>query len=137
MIIRLVEKTGWYAFLAALGVIAAVVMYAHRAPAQPTVLGPFTTTASITNSATMAAFPANPSRRAFTICNGNASNSITITFGPSVTPVSGTTGLVLLANSGANINCYTSPGAIVGGVGAQINAIGSGAGPNAVTLVEY
>jgi hypothetical protein len=102
-----------------------------------TFLGPFQSQASITNTATLAAFPANPSRRAFTICNGSSTVTITITFGTTLTPVSLTTGLVLLTNSGANINCYTSPGSITSGVGAQINAIGSGAGPSIVTLLEY
>jgi hypothetical protein len=104
--------------------------------AQTTNLGPFQSQATIGTGATLAAFPANPTRKAFTICNGNASNSVTITFGPTLTPISLTTGLVLLANSGANINCYTNPISVTGGMGAQINAISSGAG-SVVTLLEY
>src|SRR6266849_2642073 len=116
------------------GIIAA---FGVRPANAQTVLGLFQSQASITASATLAAFPSNPSRRAFTICNGSSTVTITITFGTTLTPVSLTTGLVLLPNSGANINCYTSPLSITGGVGAQINAIGSAAGPSIVTLLEY
>jgi hypothetical protein len=129
-------KVGLAATLAAI-TLAGLAYMVNLAWAQPTNLGPFQSQASITASATLAAFPANPSRRAFTICNGNASNSVTITFGTTLTPVSLTTGLVLLANTGGNINCYSNPGSVTGGMGAQINAIGSGAGPNIVTLLEY
>ena len=127
----------WF-YLVSAALIALVLMFHVKpAAAQQTNLGPFQSQASIANTATLAAFPANPSRRAFTICNGSATVTITITFGTALTPVSLTTGLVLLPNSGANINCYTSPGSVTGGVGAQINAIGSAAGPSIVTLLEY
>jgi len=103
-----------------------------------TVLGPITTTVSVTASATLAALPANPSRKAVTICNGSATLLITFTTG-AVTPVSLTTGIVLQT---ANVlsSCFTmgSPGlAGSGGIGAQINVIANGAGPTNVTFVEY
>lgn len=129
------KVAGWLA-IAAGGMLATMVLFGRYAGAQ-TNLGPIDSQASITNSATMAAFSANPSRRAFTICNGSSTVSVTITFGTSLVPVSLTTGLVLLTNSGANINCYTSPASVTSGAGAQINAIASGAGPAIVTLLEY
>jgi hypothetical protein len=130
-------KLKFYGYALALAALVAWCAVYYTAKAQPTFLGPFHSQASITNSATMAAFPANPSRRALTICNGSSTVTITITFGTALTPVSLTTGLILLPNSGANINCYNSPGSIIGGTGAQINAIGSAAGPSIVTLLEY
>jgi hypothetical protein len=106
--------------------------------AQSTVLGPVTTTASVTASALMAALPSNPSRKAVTICNGSATLLITFTTG-TVTPVSLTTGVVLQT---ANVvaSCFTigNPGsASSGAVGAQINLIANGAGPTNVTFLEY
>lgn len=103
-----------------------------------TVLGPITSTVSVTASATLAALPANPSRKAVTICNGSATLLVTFTTG-AVTPVSLTTGIVLQT---ANVlsSCFTmgSPGtAGSGGIGAQINVIANGAGPTNVTFVEY
>jgi hypothetical protein len=104
-----------------------------------TVLGPVTTTVSVTASATLAALPANPSRRAVTICNGSATLFITFTTG-SVTPVSLTTGVVLQTGN-VVASCFTigTPGGGLGGaaVGNQINVIGSGAGPTNVTFLEY
>lgn len=113
---------------------AALIGLSDLALAQSTQLGPSITTASIGTSATMAVVGTNPSRRAFTVCNEHASQTLTITFG-SLTPVSGTTGLVL---AGGNVaaSCYTSPSNAVGGVGAQINAIASGAS-TPMAVLEY
>ena len=102
------------------------------------ILGPITTTVSVTASATLAALPANPSRKAVTICNGSATLFVTFTTG-AVTPVSLTTGVVLQT---ANVvsSCFTigNPGgSSSGGIGAQINVIGSAAGPTNVTFLEY
>jgi hypothetical protein len=109
------------------------------AHAQTTVLGPVTTTVSVTASATMAALPANPTRRAVTICNGSATLIITFTTG-SVTPVSLTTGVVIPTGNLVT-SCYTIgiPGSGLGGaaVGNQINVIANGAGPTNVTFLEY
>jgi hypothetical protein len=120
--------------------IAALVLFGFvgAAHAQSTVLGPITTTVSVAASAIMGALPANPARKAVTICNGSATLFITFTTG-TVTPASLTTGIVLQT---ANVlsSCFTigSPGlAGSGGVGAQINVIGSAAGPTNVTFVEY
>jgi hypothetical protein len=103
-----------------------------------TVLGPNVTTVSVAASAILAALPANPSRRAVTICNGSATLFITFTTG-TVTPVSLTTGFVLQTGNVA-ASCFTMGVGGVGsggGVGAQINVIGSGAGPTNVTFFEY
>jgi hypothetical protein len=103
-----------------------------------TVLGPATTTVSVATSAIMAALPANPARKAVTICNGSATLFVTFTTG-TVTPVSLTTGVVLQTGN-VVASCFTigNPGgASGGGIGAQINVIGSGAGPTNVTFLEY
>ena len=110
-------------------------LFATSAMAQ-TQLGPTSTTVAVTNVASMAAIPANPTRRAVTICNGDGALTINFTFGTTVTPTA-TVGQKLLANSGANINCYTTPASITSGVGGQINMIASGAGPAQVTVIEY
>lgn len=108
------------------------------ANAQSTVLGPVTTTVSVVATATLAALPANPSRKAVTVCNGSATLFVTFTTG-SVTPVSLTTGQVLQTGNVAT-SCFTmgQPGlSASGGVGAQINVICSTAGPCPVTFIEY
>ena len=107
------------------------------ANAQSTVLGPNVTTVLAGASATLAALPANPTRRAVTICNGHATQTVTFTTG-AVTPVSLTTGFVLLAGNVA-ASCFTMGqigSSTSGGVGAQINVIASGASTN-VTFFEY
>jgi hypothetical protein len=109
-----------------------------HAQAPSTVLGPATTVVSVTASATLAALPANPARKAVTICNGSATLFVTFTTG-SVTPVSLTTGVVLQTGN-VVASCFTigTPGSPnSGGVGAQINVIGSAAGPTNVTFLEY
>jgi hypothetical protein len=115
---------------------ALVALYnANKVEAQPTVLAPFMTTVTVGASATLAAVPANPSRRAMTICNGHATQTVTFTFG-TLTPVSLTTGQVLAAGNVAT-SCFTVPPAnVVGGVGAQLNLIASGAS-TPVTVFEY
>lgn len=95
--------------------------------------GPNIYQASITNSATLAAVPANPSRVGLTIQN-NSANVITFTFG-TVTPVSQSNGVQIPANS--NITLPPSGMGSVGNIGGQINMIGSAAGPSAVTVIEY
>jgi hypothetical protein len=103
-----------------------------------TVLGPITTTVSVATTAIMAALPANPTRKGVTICNGSATLFITFTTG-SVTPVNLTTGQVLPTGTVAT-SCYTigtTGVSATGGVGAQINVVGSGAGPTNVTFFEY
>jgi hypothetical protein len=110
----------------------------RAAHAQSTVLSPVTTTVSVTASASLAALPANPTRKAVTICNGSATLIVTFTTG-SVTPVSLTTGVVLPTGNLVT-SCYTmgTPGlASGGGVGAAINVIANGAGPTNVTFLEY
>jgi hypothetical protein len=104
--------------------------------AQPTVLGPFMTTATVGASATLGAVPANPSRRAMTICNGHATQTVTFTFG-TLTPVSLTTGQVLPAGN-VVASCFTVPpiASVSGGIGAQLNLIASGAA-TPVTVFEY
>jgi hypothetical protein len=111
--------------------------YAAAALAQgTTVLSPATTTVTTTTAATMAALPANPSRRMVTICNGSATLLTTFTTG-TVTPVNLTTGVVLQTGNVA-ASCITlGTGAKDGpAVGAQINIISS-TGGDPVTFIEY
>lgn len=105
--------------------------------AQTNVLGPATTSASITVNGTLAALAANPSRKALTICNNDATNKVTITTG-ATSPVALTTGVVLL-NGNVATSCITfgTPGGgASGGVGAAVNAIASVA-TVVVTFIEY
>lgn len=115
-----------------------VIGYAGYALAQgTTVLSPATTTVTAGATATMAALAANPSRRMLTICNGSATLLTTFTTGPSTTPVSLTTGVVLQTGNVA-ASCITlGTGAKDGpAVGAQINIISS-TGGDPVTFIEY
>jgi hypothetical protein len=124
--------------IAALALIAGIGA-ANAQGGGTTVLGPVTTTASVVATATMAALPANPSRRAVTLCNGSATLLVTFTTG-TVTPVSLTTGVVLQTGN-VVASCFTigTPGGGLGGaaVGNQINVICSTAGPCPVTFLEY
>ena len=121
--------------------LAALALFAFigAASAQTTVLGPVTTTVSAIATATLAALPANPSRRAVTVCNGSATLLVTFTTG-TVAPVSLTTGVVLQTGN-VVASCFTigAPGSGLGGaaVGNQINVICSTAGPCPVTFLEY
>ena len=102
-----------------------------------TVLGPNITSVTTSVTGTLAALAANPSRKALTVCNNDASNKVTITTG-SVSPVSLTVGLVLLSGNVAS-SCVTFgvPGIPTsGGVGAQVNVIGAASTPT-VTFIEY
>lgn len=98
-----------------------------------TALGPNQYQASITNAATLAAVPANPARQGLTIQN-NSANVITFTFGATV-PVSQSVGVQIPANT--SINIPSTGFGVVGNIGAQINMIGSAAGPSAVSVLEY
>jgi len=113
---------------------AALLLSIVAAPSQ-TNLGPVTWALTASGTAAMAAVPANPSRRGFTICNNHASQTVNFTTG-TVTPVSGSVGQFLAANNVAT-SCYTTPALTAGvGVGAQINIIASGA-TTPVTVLEY
>src|SRR6516164_8046564 len=98
-----------------------------------TAAGPNLYQASVGNTALMAAVAANPARIGLTIQN-NSGNVITFTFGTTV-PVSQATGVQIPANS--SITIPNSGMGTVGNLGAQINMIGSAAGPSAVTTLEY
>jgi hypothetical protein len=104
--------------------------------AQQTNQGPFSTTVTAGAAATMAALPANPTRRAATICNGHATQTVTFTTG-TLTPISLTTGQTLPAGSLVT-SCFTigNPAGPQGIAGAQINVIASGAA-TPVTFFEY
>jgi hypothetical protein len=104
--------------------------------AQSTALTPVTTTVSAVAAATMAALPANPTRHAVTVCNGNATLFVTVTTG-TVVPVSLTTGQVLQTGN-VVASCFTfgNPGG-TSFAGAAINVICSTAGPCPVTFFEY
>jgi hypothetical protein len=137
--IRIIERMGWAGLAAAIAIIGALVFGLHQAPAQQTNLGPFQTNVTVGTGATLAAVGANPSRRGLVICNGHASQSITVTFG-TITPVSLTTGLVI---PGGNVvaSCWYAPivgtgSGPVGGLGAQINMIASGAS-TPTTVLEF
>jgi len=98
-----------------------------------TAAGPNLYQASVGNTALMAAVAANPARIGLTIQN-NSANIITFTFG-TTTPVSQATGVQLPANTSTTIPA--SGMGVVGNLGAQINMIGSAAGPSNVTVIEY
>ena len=98
-----------------------------------TAAGPNLYQASVGNTALMAAVAANPARIGLTIQN-NSANIITFTFG-TTTPVSQATGVQLPANTSTTIPA--SGLGVVGNLGAQVNMIGSAAGPSNVTIVEY
>jgi hypothetical protein len=98
-----------------------------------TAAGPNLYQASVANTALLAAVPANPARIGLTIQN-NSANIITFTFG-TVVPVSQSNGVQIPANS--NITIPASGMGTVGNLGAQINMIGSAAGPSAVSVLEY
>jgi hypothetical protein len=124
--------------LAAIALASSLLSSAAFAQGGTNILGPITTTVSAVATATMAALPANPSRKAVTVCNGNATLFVTFTTG-TVTPVSLTTGQVLQTGNAVS-SCFTmgNPGgASSGGIGAQINVICSTAGPCPVTFFEY
>jgi hypothetical protein len=98
-----------------------------------TAAGPNLYQASVGNTALMAAVAANPARIGLTIQN-NSANIITFTFG-TTTPVSQATGVQLPANTSTTIPA--SGLGVVGNLGAQVNMIGSAAGPSNVTVLEY
>jgi hypothetical protein len=98
-----------------------------------TAAGPNLYQASITNAATLAAVAANPARLGLTIQN-NSANIITFTFGTTV-PVSQSVGVQIPANTSTTIPA--SGIGTVGNLGAQVNMIGSAAGPSAVSILEY
>lgn len=119
--------------LAALALLACI----GAANAQSTVLGPNITTVTVATSATMAALPANPARKALTICNNAAAtNNVFFTTGTTV-PTTSVGQILVFGNVAASCFTIGSPGvAGSGGVGAQINVIGS-ATTTPVTFVEY
>jgi hypothetical protein len=98
-----------------------------------TLSGPNIYTLSITNAASMAAVPVNPSRTGMTIQN-NSANVITFTIG-TTTPVSQSIGQQIAANT--NVTFPPSLLGLQGNCGAQVNMIGSVAGPSNVTVFEF
>ena len=105
-----------------------------------TALGPNMTTVTGAATATLAALPANPSRKGVTICNEHATNTVTFTLGTTLTPVSLTTGRVLAAGNLVT-SCWTigsTQGVSNSGVnvGAQINVIASSIS-TPITFIEY
>lgn len=124
----------------AAGVVGSLLWMAGLSPVegQYTALAPFQTNLTIGTGATTAAVPANPSRRGLVICNGHASQSVTIGFG-SNTPVSGTSGLVIPGGNVVASCWYAMPNFLASpivGVGAQLNMIASGAS-TPVTVLEF
>lgn len=126
------------AVIAAGSILALAYLGVDRAQSQVTALAPFQTNATIGTGATLSVLPVNPTRRGLIICNGHASQSITVGFG-SNTPVSLTSGLVIPGGNTA-ASCFnfipnnlTSP---LVSIGAQVNIIASGAS-TPVTLLEF
>jgi len=108
--------------------------------AQPTVSLPFATVTPVTASSVQI-IGANPSRRGLQICYPAVAGSVTIAPAP-ITPVSLTTGIpVTMTATPSTPICFSPPtltaSGTSGGVGAAWNAIGSGAGPFNVTVLEY
>lgn len=128
----------WTFAVVAAAIIAAGIVQGTKTKAQYTALAPFETNATIGASATLGVLPANPSRRGLILCNGHASQSITVTFG-TITPVSLTTGVVIPGGNTA-ASCFNLLPNILAsplvGVGAQVNAIASGA-TTPLTALEF
>jgi hypothetical protein len=83
-----------------------------------TTLTPVTNTFTQTTTATLAAIPANPSRRQIQICGQTATNTLNVTFGTIVTPTA-TLGTPIAAQA-----CVTyTPPAGEFYMGSQINLI--------------
>lgn len=100
--------------------VIAVLSLAGIGPAAaqaPTILSPNTTTFTQTTTATLAAIPANPSRKQITICGQTATNTLNVTFGTTVTPTS-SLGIPIAAQS-----CVTFTPPTGSYLGAQINLI--------------
>lgn len=95
--------------------------------AQTTVLAPFQTNITVAATATMAALPANPSRKGLYFCNTSATSTVYLSFG-TVTP-SATAGIALPGGgvAGSCLNWVQYAGSGVS-MGAQINVIGQAAG---------
>ena len=77
---------------------AALFGYTGVALAQ-TALGPNMTTVTGAATATMAALPANPSRKGVTICNEHATNTVTFTGGAGGVAVTALVAVTAAANS--------------------------------------
>lgn len=139
MLTKRIKDIWQAAILAAIAAILATVLFVHPGHAQgTTALSPFQTNLTIGTSATVAAVPANPSRRGLIICNGHASQTITVGFGAN-TPVSGTSGLVVPGGNAVASCWYALPNVGISpsvGIGAQINIIASGAS-TPVTVLEF
>jgi len=107
------------------------------AQAQVTIPGPTTTALTVGTGATMAAIPAIPTVRALCIANGNATaaNVVTATWG-TVTPVDGTTGLVIPGGQVA-ASTWCAP-SIIGNFWAmlQLNLIAH-VGATPVTVLQW
>lgn len=113
-------------------VIAALSLFGGSAWAQgaPTMLSPVTTTFSQTTTATLAAIPANPSRKQITICGQTATNTLNVTFGTTVTPTSS------LGQGIAAQSCTTFTPPAGSYLGSQINLIAV-TGTVTVLVIEY
>lgn len=104
--------------------VAALAYMVSIAWAQPTNLGPTFTVTALTTAATNNAVPANPSRRSILLCNSSqtAANLISFTTG-NLTPTA-TNGILIPATPAQGVlSCFSPPSGIIGGLGAQINAI--------------
>lgn len=128
----------WFAFALAAGLLLTLTFGSLVHAQGTTVLAPFQTNLTIGTGATLNAVPANPSRRGLIICNGHATQTITVGFG-SNTPVSGTSGLVIPGGNAVASCWYALPNVGISpavGIGAAINIIASGAS-TPVTVLEF
>lgn len=113
----------------------AAALCATQASAQPTNLAPFEWDVIAGITATMAAVPANPTRKALIICNaGVAGTVVYVTFGQHSMPALNV-GIPLAGGAVVNscLNLLPFATATVA-MGAQINVIASAAGTPVVVL---
>ncbi len=101
--------------------------------AQTTALAPFVTTTALTTTAATVV-TANPTRRSVRVCNVGGTNPIWIWAG-ALSPAKSMDELPAVAS--AVVSCWTPPNGVVGGLGAQFNAIIQGGSTGAVSVEEY
>ena len=102
----------------ALAALASCLLAGSALAQAPTILSPVSNTFTQTTTATLAAIPANPSRRQIQICGNTAVNTLSVTFGTIVTPTA-TLGTPIAANACAT---FTPPSG-ASYLGSQINLI--------------
>ena len=115
-------------------VIAVATFYLLPAVAQTTFPGPVATACAVTTSSGTC-INANPTRRAIEICNVGA-GVIWISPGSAAAAANGGTSYLLAPVTTPTVQCYRTPTNVVGGAGAQWNAI-SVTTNSTLTVYEY